>query len=390
MSVKLLSDRLKGLEGSPTLALAAKAKALRKSGKPVVDFTAGEPDFPTPEPIRRAAINAIESGHTKYTPVAGIPELRTALAKQLTQRLSTPYEPSQILVSCGAKHALYNALQALCQPGDEVVIFSPFWVSYPPLVQLAGAKPVVVETREAEQFQPDPAAVEAAITDATRVMILNSPSNPTGMLVDRERLGTLARIALEHELVVISDEIYDQLVFPPNQSCSIVQVEPRLAHQTVVVNGVSKSYSMTGWRIGYAAGPKELIEAMEVLQSHSTSNPTSISQYAALAAVTGDQQVVKTMVREFQKRRDRLVEGLNHLPGLSCLTPQGAFYVWCNIHKLGQSASVIAARWLDEAFLATVPGEGFGSPDHIRFSFATSLDTIEEALERLKRLLKAR
>ena len=389
-SASVIADRLRGLGASPTLALAAKAKALRQAGKPILDFTAGEPDFPTPQAIKAAGIRAIENNQTKYTPVAGIQELRAAIAHHLSQRLGVEYKPSQTIVSCGAKHVLYNALQAICQPEDEVVVFSPYWVSYLPLVQLAGAKPVVVETREADQCQPDPQAVEAALTARTKAIILNSPSNPTGMLIDRPRLAALSRLALTHQLVIISDEIYDQLVFPPHEASSILQVEPRLAGQTVVVNGVSKTYSMTGWRIGYAAGPGEIIDAMEALQSHSTSNPTSISQHAALVAITGDQREVATMRREFQRRRDRLVDGLNQLPGLSCLMPQGAFYAWCNISRLGQPAERIAGRWLEDALVVAVPGEGFGSSDHIRFSFATSLEVIDEGLARLARWLDTR
>ncbi len=390
MTTQLLADRLVGLESSPTLALAAKAKALAKTGKPVLDFTAGEPDFPTPEPIKQAAIKAIQDNQTRYTPAAGIPELRAAIATQLNHRLGTTYEPAQVLVSCGAKHSLYNTLQTVCQAGDEVLVFSPYWVSYPPLVQLAGAKTVLVETREADRFQPDLQAVREALTERTKVLILNSPSNPTGMLIDRERLEGLARLALEHELVIISDEIYDQIVYPPHRACSIVQVEPRLRDRTIVVNGVSKSYSMTGWRIGYAAGPKTIIEPMIALQSHATSNPASISQYAALAAITGDQSEVGRMAKEFQHRRDVLVNGLNQLPGLSCLMPEGAFYVWGNISKLGESADAIAAKWLEEALIAVVPGEGFGAPTHVRFSSAASLKSIEEALSRLAQWLKKR
>jgi len=388
VTAQLVADRFRGLETSPTLALVAKAAALRQAGKPLIDFSAGEPDFPTPEAIKRAAVKAIEENRTKYTPVAGVAELRAAIATQLTHRLGVAYEPSRVIVSCGAKQALYNALQVICQPGDEVMVFKPYWVSYPPLVQLAGAKAVVIETREAERFQPDPDAVEEALTEATKVLILNSPANPTGMLIERQRLEQLAQIALEHELVVLSDEIYDQLVFPPHKAVSIVQVEPRLASHAVVVNGVSKTYSMTGWRIGYAAGPQALIEAMVAFQSHSTSNPTSISQYAALAAITGHHQEVETMVKEFQQRRDALVNGLNQLPGLSCPIPEGAFYAWCNISQLGQSAATIAARWLDDALVAVVPGEGFGSNDHVRLSFATSRAMIEEGLTRLTRWLR--
>ena len=387
MPVPGVAARLRGIDASPTLALAAKAKALAQAGKPVIDLTAGEPDFPTPKAIKDAAVKALEQNRTRYTPVAGIPELRLAIAAQLTKQLGVPYDASQVLVTCGAKHALYNVFQALCEPGDEVIIPTPYWVSYPSIVQLADGKPVLVPTRETDRFQPDVSVIRKALTPRTKAIILNSPSNPTGMLISRERLAELAALALERGLWVISDEIYDQIVFPPERCWSIVQVEPKLAPQTVVVNGMSKSYSMTGWRIGYAAAPKPLIDAMNALQSHSTSNPTSISQYAALAGLTGDQGEIKKMAEEFHRRRDRLVNGLNALPGLNCPMPQGAFYAWCNVSKLGQPADTLAARWLEEQFLAVIPGEGFGSPDHIRFSFAVSMDTIDEALARLKKLL---
>jgi len=375
--------------------LAAKAKALLKAGKPVIDFTAGEPDFPTPTAIKVAAIRAIEQNHTKYTPVAGIPELRAAIAADLARRLGVPYAAGEIMVSCGAKHALYNALQAICEPGDEVIILAPYWVSYEPLVRLADATPVIVPTHEANRFQPDPAVIESAITSKTKALILNSPSNPTGTVIEEQRLNDLVSVIKRKsqgdKLIVISDEIYDQIVFEPARHSSIAKIgQQDLWTQVILVNGVSKSYSMTGWRIGYAAsGAKNIIEAMITLQSHSTSNPSSISQYAALEALTNTQlpAQVQHMTDEFQHRRDRLVEGLNQLPGVSCFKPQGAFYAWCNISGLKQSADAIATRWLEDALVAVVPGEAFGSAQHVRFSFATSLQTIDEGLRRLKQWL---
>ncbi len=385
----LVADRLRGIEASATLALAAKAKALRQAGKPVLDFTAGEPDFPTPQAIKDAAIQAIQHNHTKYTAAAGIPELRGAIANDLGRRLGPPgYDGVEVIVSCGAKHVLYNALQAICEPGDEVIVLAPYWVSYVPLVQLADAQPKIVQMREADQFQPDPSEIEKSINDRTKAIILNSPSNPTGAVIGEQRLKEIAdvikRKSQGDQLIVISDEIYDQIVFEPAKSPSIFTVAPQLREQIIIVNGVSKAYSMTGWRIGYAAGPKNIIDAMTTLQSHSTSNPTSISQYAALAAITGDQSSVSEMRNEFQHRRDRLVNGLNQLPGLSCVMPQGAFYAWGNIGKLKQPAEAIAARWLEDALVAVVPGEGFGSKDHVRFSFATSMNVIDEGLASLK------
>ena len=381
-----LANRLRSIEGSPTLALAAKAKALAQAGQPVLDFTAGEPDFPTPESIKQAGIRAIQENQTRYTPVAGISELRAAVATSLNTSHRTNYAPSQVLVTCGAKHALFNIFQTLCQPGDEVIIFSPYWVSFPPLVQLSGATPVIVKTTEADGFVPDPQALQAHLSPATKAIIINSPNNPTGAVIDGPRLRAIAQIARQHNVIVVSDEIYDQLVYSPTRHTSIVQVAPELMDQVVIVGGVSKTYSMTGWRIGYAVGPQPWIDAMINVQSHSTSNPTSISQVAAVAALTGDQQSVSRMREEFQRRRDRLVAGLNQLPGLRCTVPPGAFYAWCNISGLGKPAAVIAAKWLDEAKVVVVPGEGFGSSDHVRFSFATSMETINEALGRLARM----
>ena len=394
MTTTLVAERLRGVEASPTLALAAKAKALKDAGKPVVDFTAGEPDFPTPQAVKEAAVKAIAQNRTKYTPVAGIKELRVAIANTLAHRLGTKYAEAEVMVSCGAKQALYNALQVICNPGDEVIIFKPYWVSYEPLVLLAAATPKFVETREADGFQPDPAAVKRAITPKTKAIILNSPSNPTGAVIEESRLKELAAVVKgarsEGSLFVISDEIYDQVLFNGTVCRSIAQVAPDLLDQIILVNGVSKTYSMTGWRIGYAAGPKNVLDAMATLQSHSTSNPTSISQYAALEALTGDQGSVREMVQEFQRRRDRLVNGLNALPGLSCFNPQGAFYAWCNVSTLGLPADTVARRWLEEVFLAIVPGEGFGSAQHVRFSFATSIGVIEEGLSRLKQWINKR
>lgn len=333
---------------------------------------------------------AIESNQTKYTPVAGIPELRSAVAETLNHQHRTSYQASHVIVSCGAKHALFNIFQALCQPGDEVVMCAPYWVSYPPLARLAGAKPVIVPTRETDGFLPDPSDIRRALSLATKIIVLNSPANPTGSVIDEERLRAIAEMALTRDLIVISDEIYDQLVYPPAAHVSMVSLLPELAERTIVVGGVSKTYSMTGWRIGWAVGPQPWIEAMVNVQSHSTSNPASISQHAALAALTGDQRAVSEMRAAFQQRRDRLVNGLNRLAPLRCAMPGGAFYAWCNVGALGQSSEATAAQWLEQSLVATVPGEGFGAPGFIRFSFATSIDAIDEALGRLGRWLKER
>ncbi len=383
MNTRTLADRLQDIEASPTLALDQAAKALAKAGKPVLNLTAGEPDAPTPEHVKQAGIQAIQSNRTTYTPVAGIAELRSAITTTAQHNCGVAYQPSQVLVSCGAKHSLYNIFQTLCQPGDEVIIFAPYWVSYPPLVRLAGATPILLPTKESDGFMPDVASIRAALTHSTKAIILNSPGNPTGAVIDEARLAEIAALAQTHHLVVVTDEIYDQLVYPPARHVSILRVAPDLADQTVLVGGASKTYSMTGWRIGYALGPQPWIEAMTALQSHSTSNPTSISQYAALAALTGDQQPVVRMRDEFHRRRDRLVHGLNRIPGLRCFLPGGAFYAWCNIAGLGRSAKQVAAEWLEQTYVAVVPGEGFGAADSVRFSFAAPIDVIDQAVQRL-------
>jgi aspartate aminotransferase len=383
-TASMLADRLASIETSPTLALSAKAKALAKEGKSVVDLTAGEPDFPTPDFVKEAAIRAIQENHTRYTGVAGIPELRSAVAQRFNHSRQTAYHAEEVLVSCGAKHVLYNIFQALVQPGDEVIIFSPYWVSYTQMVYLAQAAPVIVETTEADGFLPDIERLKAAISPRTKLIVLNSPSNPTGAVIDRGRLAAIAELALRHDLWIISDEIYDELVYDPAKHVSIVQANPDIIKKTLLVAGVSKTYSMTGWRIGYAAGPKTVIAAMTDIQSHSTSNPTSISQYAALAALTGKQDCVAEMRRAFQARRDHLVAGLNALPGFRCPKPDGAFYAWCAVDQPGLSAMEIAKQWLERHHVAVVPSEGFGAEGWVRMSFATSIRMLDEALLRLK------
>ncbi len=379
----MLSNRVQNVEASPTLALAAKAKALAKEGKPVINFTAGEPDFPTPEHVKKAGIEAIQNNRTRYTPVGGTPEFKQAVVDLLNKDLGAQYSAANVMINCGAKHTLYNIFQAVCNDGDEVIIISPYWVSYPDMVKLAGGKPVIVAADEEQGFIPDPKTLEAAITSKTKVIVLNSPSNPTGALMDAVTLKGIAELAKKHKLLVVTDEIYNELVYAPAKHVSILHVAPELVDQTIWVGGVSKTYAMTGWRIGYAAGPQEIIGAMTRIQSHSTSNPTSISQDAALAAITGNQDEVDQHRLEFQKRRDRLVQGLNAIPGITCPTPAGAFYAWVNVSALGDSAK-ISEQWLDEVYVATVPGEGFGCPGWVRFSFATSMEIIDEGIKRLE------
>ena len=363
--------------------MAARAKALKAQGKPIIDFTAGEPDVDTPQHIKQAAIHAINEGFTKYTPSSGMPQLREAVAARLSRQIRTTVEPAQVIITCGAKHALYNILQVLCQRGDDVIIPSPYWLSYPPLVTMAEGTPRVVPTDETRGFVPDLDQLNAAITKQTKAIILNSPSNPTGVVYDQRLLQQIAELAVRHQLWVISDEIYDALVFPPHTHVSIASLGPAIAARTIVVNGVSKAYAMTGWRIGYLAAPQPIAEAIDRLQSHSTSNPTSISQKAALAALTGDQACVAEMARAFEERRDRVVELLRQIKGVSGVPPGGAFYAFLNISRLGLKAHEVSRRWLEELFVATVPGESFGSDRHVRMSFATSLASVEEGLKRI-------
>ncbi|MBI4227156.1 MAG: pyridoxal phosphate-dependent aminotransferase [Candidatus Omnitrophica bacterium] len=383
-----LSPRITAVAPSSTLAITAKAKALKAQGVDVVNLAGGEPDFETPVHIKAAAVAAIQEGFTKYTPTAGIPDLRAAVAASLTADLGVPYQPSEVVVTNGAKQALYNALQVLCQPGDEVLIPSPYWVSYPEMVTLAGATPVFVATTPADRFRLSVEAVERAVTAKTRVLLLNSPSNPTGSILPKASLLPLADLVERRGLFVISDEIYDRLSYDEPHT-SIVSCGPSLRAQTLVVNGVSKAYAMTGWRIGYAAGPQPVIDAMIRLQDHSTSNSSSVSQRAALAALTGDQAPVAAMAAEFTARRDLLVAALRTVPGLSCVPPQGAFYAFCDISASGLASTVFAERLLTERHVAVIPGAGFGWDTHIRLSFCASRAALDEGVRRLRAFLEA-
>ncbi len=387
-----LAARAGRIVPSPTLSIAATAKAMAAQGIDVVDFAAGEPDFDTPEPIKTAAEAAIRAGFTKYTASSGIDELKQAIAKKLEADHGLRYEKSQILVSCGAKHSLYNIAEALFEAGDEILIPAPFWVSYQDQVLLNDATPVLVQTREADGYAITPGLLTAHITPRTKAIIINSPCNPTGATYDRASLEGIAKIALAHDLTIISDEIYEKIIYDGVRHVSIASLGPEVAARTILVNGVSKAYAMTGWRIGYAAGPKDVITAMANIQSQSTSNPTSISQKAAVAALSGGDAFPKQMVQEFDRRRRVIVERLNKIPGVSCRMPTGAFYAFPNIsglfgrkHAAGTiaSASDLAAYLLQEAKVTVVPGEPFGSASHIRLSYATSLDAITRGLDRI-------
>ena len=388
-----LSSRISAIKPSPTLAITAKANALRAEGRNIIGFGAGEPDFDTPLHIKMAAIKAIEEGFTKYTPVDGIVELKDAIIRKLSEDNQLHYKRSQITVSCGAKHTLYNLTQVLFEEGDEVIIPSPYWVSYLDMVILTGARPVVVKTTESQGFKILPKQLESALTGRTKAVIINSPSNPAGVVYTVSELEALAGILIGKGVLVISDDIYEKIIYDGKVFINIASLSEDLKNMTVLVNGVSKAYSMTGWRIGYAAGPEEIIDSVTKLQSQNTSNPTSISQKAAVEALNGPQNSVTEMVEEFRKRRNVIVEKLNAIAGITCMLPQGAFYVFPDVSSLFgrtyqgrviSNSSDFAAYLLDVANVAVVPGGDFGHDDHIRLSYATSLRNIEEGMERIK------
>ncbi|MBM4125013.1 MAG: pyridoxal phosphate-dependent aminotransferase [Nitrospira sp.] len=392
-----LAARAGRIVPSPTLSITATAKAMAAQGIDVIDFASGEPDFDTPEPVKQAAEAAIRSGFTKYTASSGIDELKSAIVDKLQTEQGLRYEKSQVLVSCGAKHTLYNLAQALVEAGDEVVIPAPFWVSYRDQILLNDATPVILETREEEGYAISRSALEACVTPHTKAIIVNSPSNPTGATYDRATLEGIAEVAIRRDLLIISDEIYEKILYDGARHISIATLSAEVTARTVVVNGVSKAYAMTGWRIGYAAGPKQIITAMADIQSQSTSNPTSISQKAAVAALRGGDAFPQHMVREFDRRRRAMVDRLNKLPGVSCRMPSGAFYAFPNVtgllnrrHATGSIASPtdLAAYLLKEAQVAVVPGEPFGSPYHVRLSYATSMEAILRGLDRIEAAVK--
>jgi len=392
-----LASRISTIKPSPTLAITAKANALKAEGRDVISFGAGEPDFDTPDHIKMAAVKAIEEGFTKYTPVDGIVELKDAIISKLGRDNQLTYDRSQIVVSCGAKHTLYNLTQVLFEEGDEVIIPSPYWVSYLDMVLLSGARPVILNTGEAQGFKILPEQLKSAITRNTKAIIMNSPSNPTGAVYTARELVALAEVVSGKEMLVISDDIYEKIIYDDGPFTNIASLSEELRNRTVVVNGVSKAYSMTGWRIGYAAGPEEIIKAMTKLQSQNTSNPTSISQRAAVEALNGNQESVTEMVEEFRRRRNVIVEKLNAIPGVTCALPHGAFYVFPDVSSLfgrsyqGQAlsnSSDFTAYLLEAANVAVIPGVDFGHDNHIRLSYATSLKNIEEGLKRINSAVK--
>jgi aspartate aminotransferase len=392
-----ISERVKAVKPSPTLAIDAKAKSLKQQGVDVINFGVGEPDFDTPDNIKGAAVKAIKDGFTKYCPVAGTPELKNAIIEKLKRDNGLEYKPEEIIVSCGAKHSLYNLFQTVLNKGDEIIIPAPYWVSYTDMAILAGGEPVIINTGDKNHFKITPQTLEKVINSKTKAIVLNSPSNPTGATYSKEELEAIAEICVKSNILIISDEIYEKLAYDKFQFTSIAQISKKAKDITVVINGVSKAYAMTGWRIGYAAGAKEIVSGMEKIQSQSTSNAASISIKAAVEALNGPQDDVEMMRKEFEKRRNYIVERLNNIKGVSCLKPSGAFYVFPNISallgktyggKVINTDMEFADYLLDKARIAAVPGSAFGTQGYIRISYATSLKNIEEGINRFEESLK--
>ena len=379
-----ISERAAQLTPSLTLSIDSKAKAMKAEGLDVCGFGAGEPDSDTPEHIKRAAIEALEAGFTKYTPNAGIPELRQAIADKLAADNGLNYRAGQIVVSNGAKHACYNAILATCQPGDEVIIPAPYWVSYPDMVRLVGAEPVIVPTSERNAWKMRPEDFENAMTPRTKMLIMNSPGNPTGSVYTREELEAIVNVAAEEDIYVLADEIYEKLVYDDVKHVSIGSLSKEAYDLTITVNGFSKSYAMTGWRLGYLAAPEAVVRAVDSIQSHTSSNPSSFSQYGALAALKGDQQPLADMREEFDMRRNYMFDRLSKISNITAVKPQGAFYILVNISQLGLSSQNFADRLLSKANVAVVPGAAFGDDRTVRFSYATSLDVIKKGLDRFQ------
>jgi aspartate aminotransferase len=393
MSDSMLSSRVKSIKPSPTLSMDTKAKEMKASGIDVISFGVGEPDFDTPDNIKEAAIKAMKEGFTKYTPVPGIPALREAIANKLKKDNGVEYKPEEIIVSCGAKHSLYVAAQALYEKDDEVIIPSPYWVSYPDQVILNDATPVIVETHEEESFMLNPDDLKKHITTKTKAIILNYPSNPTGLTYDRKTLKAIGDLAVENNVIVVSDEIYEKMVYDDTEHVCFASLGDKVKQNTLVINGLSKSHAMTGWRIGYTAGPVNIIKAMSKIQGQSTSNPTSISQAAAVEGLNGPQDFIGTMLVAFDERRKYLVSELEKIEGLSCMMPNGAFYAFPNVKGVfGRSfngtkiedSSTLASYLLEEAHVALVPGSAFGAEGYLRMSYATSMENLQKGIDRIK------
>jgi aspartate aminotransferase len=383
-----ISHRAASLSSSLTLAIDSKAKQMKADGLDVVGFGAGEPDFDTPQHIKDAAAKALNDGFTKYTPASGIPELRQAIADKFKRENGLSYKPSQIIVSCGGKHSCYNVIIATCEENDEVIIPSPYWLSYPEMVKLAGAQPVVVETSDKTEFKVTPSQLRAAITPRTRLFVLNSPSNPTGSVYTPEEIKALGDICVEKGVLIMSDEIYEHLLYDGAVHKSVASFSPAHFEHTIVVHGFAKAWSMTGWRLGFTAAPEPIAKAIDAIQSHSTSNPTSFAQKGAVVALTGPQDHLKSWLAEFDKRRTFAWKKLNSIPGISCVNVKGAFYLFPNIGKTGLKSSDFCARLLETEKVAAVPGIAFGADDYLRISYATSMANIEKGLDRIERFCK--
>jgi len=390
-----ISRRVQGVKPSPTLSLQARAKELKAAGEKVMSLAAGEPDFETPEHIRQAAVEAMEAGHTGYAPSAGVPPLREAVRNLYARELGLSYGDDQVVVSCGAKQCLFNAFQTLLDPGSEAIIQAPYWVSYPDQVQLCGAKPVILPAPESGPGL-NRQALASAVNERTRIIVLNSPCNPSGAVLSNSDLKEVARQAVEHDLIVVSDDIYDKLIYDGNKFTSIVQLDPDMKDRAVLINGVSKSYAMTGWRLGYAVGPKEIIGGMRKVQDQSTSNAVTFVQYAAIAALQSPPEVVGKMVRAFDDRRRKLVDMLNAIEGVSCDLPGGTFYSFPSVagflERTGSDipdAYKLSDLLLEQERVAVMPGDPFGAPGYLRISFAASMEVIEEGCARVRRFIEA-
>ncbi len=369
---------------SLTLAIDSKAKALKAEGKDICGFGAGEPDFDTPDHIKLAAAQALAEGFTKYTPSSGIPELRQAIAEKLKVENSLDYKPNQVVVSCGAKHSCYNAVLATCNPGDEVIIPAPYWVSYPEIVKLTGAEPYIVQTKAENQFKMTAEELRGAISPSTKMVILNTPNNPTGTVYTENELAALVEVALEDDLFILSDEIYEKIIYDGATHFSIASISKQVYERTITINGFSKSYAMTGWRLGYLAAPEPIAKAVDSIQSHSTSNPCSFAQKGAVAALKESQDCVHEMVKSFAERRALMHEGLTSIEGITCVKPMGAFYMLPDISSFGMTSSQFCEALLDQALVAAVPGIAFGNDQTIRLSYACGVENIEKGISRIK------
>ena len=384
-----ISKRAASLTPSVTLAVDAKAKQMKAEGIDVVGFGAGEPDFDTPQHIKDACAKALADGLTKYTPAAGIPELRQAVADKFKRDNGLSYKPSQIIISCGGKHCCYNVIMATCEAGDEVIVPAPYWLSYPEMVKLAGATPVVIETSDATEFKVTPAQLRQAITARTRLFVLNSPSNPTDSVYTRDEIKALGDICVEKGVLIMSDEIYEKLVYDGAEHTSVAGFSQAHYEHTIVVHGFAKAWSMTGWRLGFMAAPEPIAKAVDAIQGHSTSNPTSFAQKGGVAALNGPQDHLKLWLAEFAKRRAYAHKKLNSIPGISCVNARGAFYLFPNISQLGLNSTEFCAKLLEQEKVAAVPGIAFGADKYLRISYATSMANIEKGLDRLEKFAKA-